>query len=148
MSFEIGHASFSDVEWVSRLEEKLFGLKGWKRADFQEAEREGNGALFLVGRQGTQGIAYILGQGSSGFIHLGTFGVDPLFQKKGVGRKLLRAFLEEAKKESVSLLTLEVRASNQGAIHLYESEGWKCVGRRPTYYKGPIEDGLIFNINL
>jgi ribosomal-protein-alanine N-acetyltransferase len=37
---------------------------------------------------------------------------------------------------------LEVRASNQAAIRLYESAGFQLLGRRKGYYSG--EDGLVY----
>ena len=39
--------------------------------------------------------------------------------------------------------TLEVRVSNQSAIHLYESIGFVSAGIRPGYYEKPREDANI-----
>ena len=42
-----------------------------------------------------------------------------------------------SQERKANAMTLEVRPSNKGAIHLYESLGFKSVGRRRGYY----EDG-------
>ena len=39
--------------------------------------------------------------------------------------------------------TLEVRTSNDGAIRLYESFGFRAAGRRRAYYHDNREDALI-----
>ena len=39
--------------------------------------------------------------------------------------------------------TLEVRASNQGAVRLYERFGFSVAGVRPSYYTNPVEDALV-----
>ncbi len=53
---------------------------------------------------------------------------------KGIGRQLLRHVLAAASHEGASQLLLEVRASNEAAIALYEDEGFREIGRRPGYY--------------
>ena len=39
--------------------------------------------------------------------------------------------------------TLEVRASNDGAMRLYERLGFRAAGRRRAYYHDNREDALI-----
>ena len=48
-----------------------------------------------------------------------------------------------AKGNNLAFLTLEVRASNYGAIALYGAHGFRGVGRRPNYYEHPKEDAII-----
>ena len=60
--------------------------------------------------------------------------VDPAFQRRGLGRQLLQHLIDELIKRDVLTLWLEVRASNQPAIALYEQLGFNQVSRRPNYY--------------
>jgi ribosomal protein S18 acetylase RimI-like enzyme len=51
------------------------------------------------------------------------------FQGHGVGRALTRALIASARAAGVEMLTLDVRADNTGALHLYESLGFTEYGR-------------------
>lgn len=61
--------------------------------------------------------------------------VVPESQGRGIGRALLRQFIDESKKKGVDNVHLEVRDGNP-AIHLYEAAGFEQVGRRRNYYRG------------
>jgi ribosomal-protein-alanine N-acetyltransferase len=61
-----------------------------------------------------------------------TIGVDPAHQGKGIGRRLLDAILDHAKRGAVYL---EVRTDNTVAIELYRSAGFVEVGLRRRYYR-------------
>ena len=65
--------------------------------------------------------------------------VDPAYQRRGLGRALLEAVIDEVEKRGVSTLWLEVRASNAAAIALYESLGFNEATVRRNYY--PTADG-------
>ncbi|MCK9503167.1 MAG: ribosomal protein S18-alanine N-acetyltransferase [Porticoccaceae bacterium] len=70
--------------------------------------------------------------------------VDPVFQGRGLGRKLMN-FLIETNASQAEKIFLEVRTSNQPAITLYETVGFNRVGNRKNYYPSPNgrEDALI-----
>lgn len=59
---------------------------------------------------------------------VGAFYVRPQFRGRGVGDALMKTALEEAAKR-VEHVTLTVTASNEGAVRLYERNGFKTVGR-------------------
>ena len=63
-------------------------------------------------------------------------------RRQGIGARLLAAGLLWCRAHSGSSVWLEVRASNQGAIALYERAGFSIVGRRPDYYSKPVEGAL------
>ena len=68
----------------------------------------------------------------NGFSWIATIGVAPEYRQRGIGRQLLRAC--EARLRT-SLLRLSVRVTNQGAIRLYEQEGYAQVEVWQNYYK-------------
>ena len=62
-------------------------------------------------------------------------GVAPEFRRRGIGRKLLDHFLDQAQETGVSRVHLEVREGNP-AVVLYRHAGFTLAGRRPKYYRG------------
>ncbi|WP_116300313.1 ribosomal protein S18-alanine N-acetyltransferase, partial [Escherichia coli] len=60
--------------------------------------------------------------------------IHPQYQRRGFGRLLLNALIERLESRGVVTLWLEVRASNQAAIALYEDLGFNEVTVRRNYY--------------
>lgn len=71
--------------------------------------------------------------------------VDPDYQSKGLGRKLLQYVKAELNKKGIISIFLEVRESNRNALALYESEGFHEIDIRKNYYptKKGREDAII-----
>jgi ribosomal-protein-alanine N-acetyltransferase len=61
-----------------------------------------------------------------------TIGVDPAYQGRGIGRRMLDELLNIA---ADSVVHLEVRTDNVPAIALYRSVGFTGVGLRKRYYR-------------
>ena len=75
--------------------------------------------------------------------HITIVAVHPDFQGQGLGQALLYALLQKAQQRGLERATLEVRASNQPALLLYEKFGFREAGRRRRYYEDTGEDALI-----
>ena len=69
--------------------------------------------------------------------------VGRAFRRQGVATRLVSAALESARAVGVRQAYLEVRASNEGGIALYARLGFQACGRRPNYYRGPVEDAVL-----
>jgi ribosomal-protein-alanine N-acetyltransferase len=76
-------------------------------------------------------------------LHINTLAVAPAERRRGLGSMLMRHTMADAGTAGVTKATLEVRASNQAALGLYERLGFTVAARRPRYYTNPDEDGLI-----
>jgi ribosomal-protein-alanine N-acetyltransferase len=61
-----------------------------------------------------------------------TIGVDPAYQGRGIGRRLLDELLKFA---DGGVVYLEVRTDNEAAIALYRSVGFDEIGLRRRYYR-------------
>lgn len=75
--------------------------------------------------------------------HITILAVHPQYQRQGLGQALLYALLTAAFDRGLERATLEVRASNQPALSLYQKFGFKTAGIRRCYYKDTGEDALI-----
>jgi ribosomal-protein-alanine N-acetyltransferase len=75
--------------------------------------------------------------------HITLLAVDFDYQRQGLGQALLYCLLKAAHDRGLERSTLEVRASNQAAIALYEKFGFQTAGRRKRYYAETGEDALV-----
>ena len=76
-------------------------------------------------------------------LHLVTIAVDPRQQRRGIGLALLLAVCDLAIEAELDSVALEVRASNAGALRLYERCGFRRVGRLRNYYSDNREDAIV-----
>lgn len=74
--------------------------------------------------------------------HITILAVDPNFQGQGLGKLMLHELLTIAQRRGLERATLEVRASNAIALHLYSKLDFRQAGRRRRYYSDG-EDALI-----
>jgi ribosomal-protein-alanine N-acetyltransferase len=79
-------------------------------------------------------------------MHIINLAVHPEHRRKGIARRLLTEGLAQARALGAELAWLEVRPSNAPARVLYESFGFKEVGRRPRYYDDTNEDALLLTL--
>lgn len=75
--------------------------------------------------------------------HITILGVHPNYRRQGIGQRLLTGILDVARKRGLERATLEVKASNQAALSLYQKFDFQEAGRRRGYYKDTGEDALI-----
>jgi ribosomal-protein-alanine N-acetyltransferase len=71
--------------------------------------------------------------------------VAPQHRRRGVGRRLLNAFVERAARDGAQRVHLEVRDGNP-AVSMYQAAGFAAAGRRRGYYRG--ETGQFDAITL
>ena len=94
--------------------------------------------------------AYGIMQVAAGEAHVLNLCVDPHAQSQGVGRVMLRCLLQVAREHGAESAYLEVRPSNEHALALYRSEGFRTVGTRRAYYPSDYgrEDAFILSRSL
>ncbi|HYX29821.1 MAG TPA: ribosomal protein S18-alanine N-acetyltransferase [Pyrinomonadaceae bacterium] len=81
-------------------------------------------------------------------LHVNNVAVRPEFRQRGLGSKLLKTTLEQARQRHATIAQLEVRAGNEPAQQLYHSCGFRAVGRRKNYYRKPAEDALLLSLTF
>jgi ribosomal-protein-alanine N-acetyltransferase len=106
-------------------EESLLQAPGWVAAT------EGNVVGFAIARA------------VAGEMEILNLAVDPAGRRRGIGSALLDSALAFGRRAGARRAFLEVRESNGGARGFYERHGFAVIGRRPRYYRDPIEDALV-----
>ena len=130
------------LDEIAELEQICFSTP-WSRNMLAE-ELDNACSAFLVALDdaghvaGYAGLQVILDEG-----YMTNVAVRPECRRQGVAGQLLAVFLNFAQGNRLAFLTLEVRASNYGAIALYGGLGFRSVGRRKNYYEHPKEDAII-----
>jgi ribosomal-protein-alanine N-acetyltransferase len=81
-------------------------------------------------------------------LHILNVATAPEQRRRGVGRALMMAAMERGRQHGCALATLEVRKTNQAAIELYRSLGFRSVGIRPNYYVEEGEDAVVMLLRL
>ncbi len=84
-------------------------------------------------------IGYFVASAVAGEVTLMNIAVSPEKQGQGAGKVLLQFLLDYSRNNDQQEIWLEVRASNQSAIHLYQKLGFVEVDVRKSYY--PTENG-------
>jgi ribosomal-protein-alanine N-acetyltransferase len=134
-----------DLPSVAELEAQIHAAP-WTIGNFRDALAAGYAAR--IGERASRIVAYgvlMLAPGEAQILNLS---VVPDARREGLGRALLRHFVDDARSLNAGQIFLEVRASNLAAIALYETEGFAPVARRVGYYPGaaadaPREDALV-----
>lgn len=149
MPLEIRDATLEDWPVLERLERDAFGESAsvkWLREEFQRPQSRFRLAVYtdVLGYHETQAVGYCLSWLVVDELHLLNIAVKPLFRRRGFGAKLLEDLKSLVREEDASCALLEVRESNLPAQTLYTQRGFVLEGRRPRYYRNPVEDALLY----
>src|SRR6266542_1398430 len=137
---EIQIASFRDLGALRRLEQACFEKDAWPLLDLI-AVLTWPDVIKLKAVEDGEMIGFVAcdPRPSESVSWIATIGVDPRYQRRGIGRALLHACEEKTK---MTRMKLTVRMSNNGEISLYEKEGYRAVDIWKRYYNDG-EDGLV-----
>ena len=137
---EIQEASLRDLGSLRRLESACFKKDAWPILDLM-AVLTWSGVVRLKAVVEDEMVGFVAGDPrpaqNAGWT--ATIGVDPRYQRRGIGRALLRACEERMQ---YPRMKLTVRMSNEAAIALYKKEGYRTVDIWKNYYNDG-EDGLV-----
>ena len=138
----IENMTLAHVGQVAELEKVCFGSEAWS-LNSVTTELDNPLSLWLVALDGEKLAGYVGSQTVCNETDMMNVAVSPEYRRQGIAEALVMDLVEELKKRESHSLTLEVRASNDPAIGLYEKLGFAQVGRRKNYYRNPREDALI-----
>ncbi|MCI9307028.1 MAG: ribosomal protein S18-alanine N-acetyltransferase [Lachnospiraceae bacterium] len=130
-----------DLDQVCAIEEETFSMP-WSRKSFQDTISYYH-TLFLVAELDGEIAGYCGCYQSLEEAEITNIAVRRQLRGHGIGRRLLMELMRLGKEQGAFAYTLEVRVSNQAAIHLYESLGFVSFGIRKNFYEKPREDAMI-----
>ena len=136
-----------DLPKVSELEIASYDFP-WSFGVFADCLKAGHPCWVLCVDALVAGYG-ILSMGA-GEAHVLNICIDPNYRGRGLGRHLLLRLLDIARWNGAERTFLEVRPSNPLAKTLYESVGFKEIGKRPRYYpaKNGREDAIVMVLEL
>lgn len=142
VAYRIRPAQLADVPELAQLEPRCFS-DPWSAAGFREMLAAPY-ILGLIAQGRSKGLAgYLVARLIENEGEILNLAVDPERRRNGIGALLLESALKELIARGVEAVFLEVRVSNQAAINLYLSKGFRPIGQRNGYYRRPVEDALV-----
>lgn len=137
----------ADLSDVLAIERASFSMP-WSRGAFLYEVEQNQVARCWVGRENGQVVGYICLWEVADELHITNVAVQPEARRHGIGRSLLESVFERARAGGARMVLLEVRPSNVEALGLYESLGFRVVGRRRGYYYDTGEDALVMEATV
>ena len=122
--------------------EKLCFSDPWSEKSI-ETELSCRLSCWLVAMEGDTLLGYVGSQTVMDESDMKNLAVHPDYRRRGTAQALVNALENALRERGSKALTLEVRASNEPAIALYEKLGFQQVGLRKSYYRNPKEDARI-----
>lgn len=141
-----------DLDAIMALERATFTSDAWP-IDAMRSELTGEHTHYLVAvddERPDDVLAYagLLAPRGSGQGDIQTIAVDPTRRGAGLGRALMHALIDEARRRGAAELFLEVRADNPVARGLYESLGFAEIGVRRGYYQPDGVDAIAMRLEV
>lgn len=167
LKIRVEQMTLSDLDEVLTIERASF-TSPWSKKAFLHELLDNDIAITLVAKPAhknmqnsekdisqtikSQGLDIVLGYACLWLIydevHITNLATHPGFRRMGIGNQLLDYIFQLCREKKIIKLTLEVRASNQPAIALYEKFGLRTVTRRKGYYSDTREDALVMGVDL
>jgi ribosomal-protein-alanine N-acetyltransferase len=150
--FVIRPVTALDLDCAAALHRQAFeplDERPWTRRDMAELlASPGVAGLFLELEGREEGFA--LWRVAADEAELLTIAVEAGCRRRGLGRRLLDAVMEQARDRGARSLFLEVGADNAPARSLYSQAGFMEVGRRPAYYRrrAGSADAVVLRLTL
>lgn len=136
-----------DLNAVLEVERAAYEFP-WTRSIFRDCLRVGYHCFVYETGVGLAGHG-IMSVGADE-CHLLNICIHPEFQRRGLGRALIRFLLTLARRKGAQVALLEVRVSNTSAYRLYTQMGFDEIGIRKDYYPARYgrEDAIILARDL
>jgi ribosomal-protein-alanine N-acetyltransferase len=137
----------ADVPSVTEILRGAPEAANWLGESFEEA-LNCTGGLGLVSEAEGKMSGFLFGRQVGDEAEVLNLAVTSSRRQLGEGGALLNAALAAFRVSGVSRVFLEVRESNAAAIAFYAKYGFARTGRRPGYYRAPVEAAIVMEKKL
>ncbi len=149
--FIIRQMMVEDMPAVMALEKQAF-KNPWSAELLQRELQHEWSTILLVEEERGEGPPELLGLAIFWIVHdevhVLNVATAPQHRRRGVARAVMDEVLARGKARRCTLATLEVRRSNESALQLYRSLGFRPVGIRPNYYVDEGEDAIVMVLDF
>ncbi|MDR2862247.1 MAG: ribosomal protein S18-alanine N-acetyltransferase [Syntrophobacterales bacterium] len=148
--FYIRPATENDLDAIDAMEGESF-LSPWPRDIFRKEMQLSFSRSFAAAENKSADnipVGYIFFWIIDQEMQLHRLAVKKTRQRQGIGSLLLQEMINTCRSEGITDGFLEVRASNQNAINLYQKAGFTVAGVRKGYYDDTREDALIMKCTV
>lgn len=144
--------SAPDLPELLSLQKRALPVTGWKAPDYVGLSREACGLLLVAEQEDESATPVLAGFAASRVIgaeaELLNLAVDPEQRRRRMGRALLNESIRRVLQMGASVYYLEVRSSNEAALALYHSAGFRLQSIRKGYYSQPRENACVLKLAL
>ena len=151
-------ADMTDIAGIVALEQGVAEAPHWPMAEYAaivDSSGDPSGTIrrcLLVAETADHMLGFAVGKvimtRENALAELESVAVDIKARRSGVGRALCEAVVNWCTQQGANVVELEVRAGSTPAIALYRGLGFLDIGRRPDYYRDPVEDAFLMRLNL
>jgi ribosomal-protein-alanine N-acetyltransferase len=129
------------IDAIYEIEQEAYP-EPWTRNMFRQ-EVQSPLSYFYVAFLGDEIVGYVGFWRALDEAHITSVTVRQEYRGRGFGKILVEYIIAVARELGLLSATLEVRASNHVAQHLYTKMGFHQIGRRTRYYSKTGEDALV-----
>jgi len=140
-------ATAADIPAVAAIERDVFS-DPWSARSFADTLARPETVFLALDGEERRLAGYAIGLAVRDEGEVLNLAVRAEARRQGAGGRLLDALLGELKRRGARRVFLEVRSSNEAAVHLYEGAGFRRIGRRPAYYAHPREDAVTMALDF
>lgn len=138
--------NIADLDEVMEIERSSFRFP-WS-VNFFRQELQVACARSILAEIDGKIVGYVLFWLLPGAIDIHNIAVSTDHRRRGIARVLLNRVIDEAKRQSITRVLLEVRKSNLPAQKLYARMGFSTTGIRKGYYSDNGEDAFAMTLEL
>ncbi|MBR7098586.1 MAG: ribosomal protein S18-alanine N-acetyltransferase [Clostridia bacterium] len=139
--YEVTLLQAAHLAQVAELERLCFS-EPWSERSLAILTQDGGFGVAAITQEGKVigygGMVTVLDEGQ-----ITNIAVHPSHRRMGIGASVLASLTRESARRGITLLSLEVRASNHAAKELYLGQGFTVAGTRKGFYRHPVEDALV-----
>lgn len=139
-----------DISDLIKIEKLSYdGKAPWSKIAFEHEMSVNQNSIYLIIKNAAQeAVGFIGAWFVEGEAHITNVAVQPIYQRRGIGRLLITELKKIAISEKQTKMSLEVRKSNKNAQSLYHQLGFSDGKIKQSYYSDDHEDALEMGLSL